>query len=183
MWAALAACGLLLLYRYSFTAGSREGVPASWPEDTRLAQRAGRPVLLVFAHPQCTCTRATLAVLSEIASELHGALDVGVVIADDGPDPATGEITQRARAIPHVRVYFDHDHVESSRFGAVTSGHTVLYDRDGRLVFAGGLTDERGQAGRSFGRTQILALIRGERATHTSPIFGCGLGELAKQRP
>ena len=181
VWAGLGVCGSLLLERYNATPGERGPVPPHWPEATRLERTPGRPVLAVFAHPECPCTRATLEVLGEIAAQLRGALDLEVVIVDDVADPDRGEIAARARAIPSVRVVIDHDQAEAHRFGALTSGHTVLYGGDGALRFAGGITDARGQVGASAGRAQITALVRLDRTDRdrrgagATPVFGCEL--------
>ena len=189
VWAGLAVCGSFLLERYNATPGERGPVPAHWPEATRLERTPGRPVLAVFAHPECPCTRATLAVLGEISAQLRGALDLEVVIVVDVVDPDHGEIAARAREIPGVRVVIDHDQAEAHRFGALTSGHTVLYGGDGALRFAGGITDARGQAGASAGRAQITALVRADRgALHrrgadARPVFGCELVAQAQSVP
>lgn len=176
IWVALGACGLLLLARYNAAPGREAPAPAQWPEGSDLVHARDRPALVVFAHPECPCTRATLAVLSEIASEDGERCDIQVVISEDVPDPATSENADRARTIPGVRVVVDRGHAEARRFGALTSGFTVLYDRDGRLRFAGGITDARGHPGPSIGRTQIAAVLRGRPASDAAPTFGCDLG-------
>jgi hypothetical protein len=176
-------CGMYLLERYTTTPGPRGQVPPHWPAGTRLFRTPGRPVLVVFAHPECACTRATLAVLDEIETEIGGAIDLQVVIDDDVPDPARSEIAARARAIRTAHVVIDRDHAETARFGAITSGHTVLYDRDGDRLFVGGLTDARGHPGPSAGRAQITALVRGQQAASATPVFGCELGALPEVQP
>jgi len=45
------------------------------------------------------------------------------------------------------------------RFGAETSGHTLLFDSGGRLLLSGGITDSRGHAGDNAGENAIVALI------------------------
>ena len=45
------------------------------------------------------------------------------------------------------------------RFGLVSSGHALLYDENGRLLFSGGLTNARGHAGNSVGRNAIVAIL------------------------
>ncbi|HMG19670.1 MAG TPA: hypothetical protein VK607_00080 [Kofleriaceae bacterium] len=177
LWVALAVVGSLLLQRYEATPGRTAAAPARWPMASRLAAPRDRPVLVVFAHPECSCSRATLAELAEIASEAGAACDITVVVDDDVPDPSSSELVVRARAIPGVRIVIDRDHAEAARFGALTSGFTVLYRGDGRLAFAGGITDGRGQAGRSAGRAQITALLRGRHAAPATPVFGCELGQ------
>ena len=50
------------------------------------------------------------------------------------------ELRRSVAAIPSVMVLSDVDGAEARRFGAETSGHTLLFDRDGRLLFSGGIT-------------------------------------------
>ena len=59
-------------------------------------------------------------------------------------------------------------------FGAETSGHVLLYDPEGRLVFEGGLTPSRGHAGDCEGRTSLLNLLAGTAAVVSeTPTYGC----------
>ncbi len=53
----------------------------------------------------------------------------------------------------------DDDGAEAKRFGAETSGQTLLYDERGTLAFSGGITGSRGHAGDNAGRASLLALI------------------------
>jgi hypothetical protein len=66
--------------------------------------------------------------------------------------------------------------IESSHFRAFASGHTVLYSRDGRLLFEGGITISRGHEGENLGEDLIASLLNGTatKEAHT-PIFGCSL--------
>jgi hypothetical protein len=183
LWAALAMCGIYLLQRYAATPVPRGQVPLHWPDDTRLTRTPGHPVLVMFAHAEWTCTRATLAVLDEIAREIGRAVDLQVVIDDDAADPARSEIALRARGIEGVTVVIDRAHAETARFGAITSGHTVLYAGNGNRLFVGGLTDARGHSGPSVGRAQVTALVRGQRGASATPVFGCELGALPEIQP
>jgi hypothetical protein len=62
------------------------------------------------------------------------------------------------------------------RFGASTSGQTILYNDSGRLVFNGGITAARGHEGPNDGQDAVIALLqnRAPRQT-TTPAFGCSL--------
>ena len=42
-------------------------------------------------------------------------------------------------------------------------GHVLLYDKNGALVFSGGVTPARGHEGDSIGNSMILAIIRKEK--------------------
>jgi hypothetical protein len=46
---------------------------------------------------------------------------------------------------PAQRARADAEGVEMHRFGALTSGQTLVYDAAGRLLFSGGITASRGQ--------------------------------------
>ena len=65
-WLGGAVAGLAVLWRYENTPGTPATTSSSWPSATRLARVGGQPTLVVLAHPQCTCTRATLSELGEI---------------------------------------------------------------------------------------------------------------------
>jgi len=57
-----------------------------------------------------------------------------------------------------------------------TSGHVVLYDADGKLVFNGGITSSRGHSGDNAGRAAITKLVHHESAAvPEAPVFGCSL--------
>ena len=81
-----------------------------------------------------------------------------------------------AAAIPGVTPVRDDGGVEAGRFHAATSGHTVLYDAAGSLLFSGGITSARGHAGDNAGRTAIVSLLTSSEAElRGTPVFGCPL--------
>ena len=60
---------------------------------------------------------------------------------------------------------------------ASTSGQTLLFDRDGDLIFSGGITGGRGHSGDNAGRDAIVSLVEsGESTLDETPVFGCSLG-------
>jgi hypothetical protein len=84
------------------------------------------------------------------------------------------ESVRRLGTIPGVSVLRDVGGVEAERFHLFTSGHTVLYDRQGQLTFSGGLTPSRGHEGDSIGRESLTALINDGKSEHSeSAVFGC----------
>jgi hypothetical protein len=86
------------------------------------------------------------------------------------------DLYRRAEAIPGVTVWRDDSGVEARRFGAVTSGDSMLYSRDGKLLFHGGITDARGRAGDNEGRSVIALLVEGKWVDNTTTrVFGCRL--------
>ena len=85
-----------------------------------------------------------------------------------------------AREIPGVHVFEDRGAKVAQSFGAFTSGQTLLYNRDGHLLFKGGITAFRGHSGDNAGRIAILALLQHETPRTSivpvvTPVLGCSL--------
>jgi hypothetical protein len=88
------------------------------------------------------------------------------------------DLWQSAASIPGVNVVADEDGVEAGCFHAVTSGQTVLYDAEGRLLFSGGITGSRGHSGDNAGRSAIVSLLNtGEAEAAETFVFGCPLSD------
>jgi hypothetical protein len=104
------------------------------------------------------------------------------------PDGSSGEwdntnLRRNAAAIPGVKVLSDIDGIEARRFGVKTSGHTLLYARDGRLLFSGGITDSRGHAGDNTGQRAIESLFNDVNPVRASTfVFGCALADRSQER-
>ena len=117
--------------------------------------RPVRPTLVLLAHPQCSCTRATLEELGEVLARAEHRPKTYVVFLKPSSFANGWEMTdlwQTAARLPDVTVVRDDDGREASRFGAATSGQTLLYDTRGALLFSGGITGARGHAGDNAGR-------------------------------
>jgi hypothetical protein len=88
------------------------------------------------------------------------------------------ELWRQAAQLPGVQVLTDDEGGEALRFGVRTSGHVLLYDRNGRLCFSGGITAGRGQAGTSAGVEAVKDLVmNGASGQRQTPVFGCLLIE------
>lgn len=169
--------GMYSLADYAHVAGAREESPSVWPSTSRLAPPDDRPVLLLFAHPRCPCTRASLRELERLLTHHHRDIAAYIVLLDsarmEGPLWQT-DLCRQAEDIFGARVIYDEDNRESERFAARTSGLTLLYDTDGTLSFAGGVTPSRGHEGANDGITALEQAIRGESIRRKqTPVFGC----------
>ncbi|MGZ3420206.1 MAG: RedB protein [Polyangiales bacterium] len=173
----LVVCGsFVMLWRYKSTPGAA-GAKSDWPHASHLARSEDRATLVLFAHPYCPCTRASLEQLSRIMARVGGRVDAKVLfseIADE--DPKTSELWKKVEAIPGLVPLVDRDGMEAAAFGAKTSGHVVLFDRSGRGLYSGGITSARGHEGDNPGAQRVVALIAtGVADRDTAPIFGCAL--------
>jgi hypothetical protein len=187
VWLAGVGAGLWTLWAYDNQPGVSASAPGRWPAETALRRAAGRPTLLLVAHPQCTCTRASLDELAEILARSSSARPKAYVLflkpssVDAGWEQT--DLWVRAAALPDVTVVRDDDGAEARRFGVETSGQTMLYDDRGTLIYSGGITGSRGHAGENAGELALVALLtHGHTERRTAGVFGCSLFSRADQR-
>jgi hypothetical protein len=179
VWAVAVSAGFTLLWRYKSTPAAEDAVPpVRWPTASRIARVAGRSALVMFVHPRCPCTRASVAELGRLMGVLGDRVSAHVRVLrppDASADWDHTAVWERASAVPGVIVAPD-DGGEAALFNAVTSGQTLLYDATGQLRFNGGLTSARGHEGDSVGRRMILAQVMSGTADRADgPVFGCSL--------
>lgn len=191
-WLSAAGIGMWALHRHDTTAGGGAAAPTDWPAGSSLSRDATRYTLVVFLHPRCPCSRATVDVLTELvarAAAANAGQRLAVTVCMDRPDGADESwdhtaLWRKVRAVDGARLIADRNGVEAHRFGAATSGQSMLYNPAGKLLFSGGLTESRGEAGESAGMDAILRDIGGApgRAANAAaaPVYGC---ELFDRRP
>lgn len=179
LWAAAIVAGLAKLWIYAATPGPGAVASVRWPEATSLERDTGRPTLVMFLHPQCGCSRATVDELARLVARVNGRLAVHVLMyrpPHAAPRWERTDLWDAAAEIPGVHVSSDEDAAEAAVFGAFVSGQTLLYDSEGELVFTGGITFARGHAGDNAGRRAIQSLVLyGTAASRRTPVFGCFL--------
>jgi hypothetical protein len=183
VWIPAVAFGINVLWKYSVTPGRPATPPPMWPANAGVERTKGRASLLLFAHPQCPCTSASLGELAIILAHAQGKVDADVFVYRPSSQPASWTRTDlwaAASAIPGVRVFEDRDAEMAQSFGTFTSGQTLLYDDSGRLLFKGGITAYRGHSGDNVGRSVITAFLQNGPTPQTplpvvTPVLGCSL--------
>jgi hypothetical protein len=175
------AAGFGCLMAYQTRAGVAAASPSAWPAGTGLQFDSHRYNLVLFAHPKCPCTQATLAELETVLTRRGNEIKSTLCVFDpEGapPDWTQTSLVQKAKAIPGVEVIVDRGGTIAAKFGAMTSGQVVLFDRNGHRIFTGGITGTRGHAGENRGRNLVLALAKGEVCeSPRTPVFGYALHE------
>lgn len=179
LWLFFVVAGLLQVERYEDRPGKTASAPVRWPENTRVRDAHNGVTLLMVIHPQCPCSRASLAELSQLMARSQGRVSATVLFvqyAGVSKRWVQSSTWRQAAAIPGVRVDSDPNGALAERFSAQTSGQTYLYDRQGRLLFSGGLTGARGHEGDNAGLDAALALARSQVPQRSrTPVFGCPL--------
>lgn len=178
-WLLAVGIGLAVIVNYDTAPGRTGEIPAAWPAQAAVAFDATRPTLLLFAHPKCPCTRASVNELNRLLAKCHDRMAVHVFFLKPLGQPddwVKSDLWRSAAIIPGVTLHEDVGGREAARFGAETSGQVMLYDQRGRLLFHGGITAARGHAGDNAGAEQILALLSGAQPkADRTPVFGCAL--------
>ncbi len=178
-WCVAVGSGLRGLAIYATSPGEIGVRSNRWPSDSVIPFNPRRPNLILFVHPRCPCSKASLAELERILPTCGNRVTAHVLVFR--PSRATRDwertdLWDQAAAIPGVTVWTDRGGVEAKRFGAATSGLVLVYDALGTLMFQGGITPSRGHQGDNHGSTAVMCLIASSRIRETStPIFGCPL--------
>lgn len=179
VWATLLAGGFWKLFTYANTPGASAQTNRQWPAESFLARDLSTSTLVIFAHPRCPCSAATVGELERLLPHIQGKVKTFVVFVkpkSKSLEWARESLWNRVKAIPGIQTLLDENGIEAARFGARTSGQTLLYDLKGNLVFRGGITPERGHMGDSEGRNAILQFIEtGVITQSTASVFGCSL--------
>jgi hypothetical protein len=184
----MVGAGFVVLSDYQNASGSAGAVPSDWPPHALVKLDHKRNNLVMFVHPQCPCTRASIEELNRILARSRNSVSAQVWFfkpAGFSAEWTQSSLWRSATAIPGVAVHEDADGAQARLFGAETSGYVVFYDARGRLQFRGGITAGRGHAGDNAGEDAIVSLLAGHDAgLRQTPVYGCSLlGECQRQSP
>jgi hypothetical protein len=179
VWAAALGYGMQVLFKYETTPGTSGPLASKWPSDSIISRQPNKPMLLMVAHPHCPCTRASIAELAKIMAHSPEGVKATVLFVKPsgvGADWDDTDLRRSAAAIPGIIVLTDEDGIEAARFGAQTSGHTLVFDREGKLLFSGGITATRGHVGDNAGENAVLTALRQQTPDRAgTAVFGCSL--------
>ncbi len=195
LWLMPVLAGFAILLDYHSRAGPAPDPPQTWPRSSKLEKPLNKQILLVFLHPKCPCSAATISELARLLPRLRETQVIAVLTIPAGAPPqfANTEALDRLRSIPGLAIITDTNAQETRNFKAVTSGEVLLYDKSGHLRFCGGITPGRGHQGDSAGKdmleiissvnsgkkSTVVEIQPGVKATaegtYVCPIFGCPL--------
>jgi hypothetical protein len=185
VWIAGLTAGWAILERYQYTADDLQtaGFVDHWPPNSRLPRSSGHSTLVLFLHPKCPCSRATMSELEHLFTSIQGrtagttdcVVDATLPV-NFGDEWLNTDTMERARHLTDARVVPDPGGVEAGIFGATTSGLVMLFDRGGRRQYAGGITESRGHEGDNAGLDRLQRILCNEIISAEGiPVFGCRL--------
>ncbi len=142
------------LWSYANTPGDLGGPRHAWLRAASLHVDDDRPTLIMFAHPRCPCTRASMSELERLQGEMPGAFATRVVFFEPlGADESWRQTSlwDRALRLPDAQAIPDSGGEFASAAGAIVSGSVALLSADRKLKYWGGITPARGHEGASVG--------------------------------
>lgn len=182
VWGIAIVIGYSCLLWYNMNPGQIRIAPNRWPDSCSKRPDQELPTLLVFIHPKCPCTQATLIELEKLLAETNGKVRCNILLCCPSrliPEWISSSLVERCCSIEGVIVDIDMNGALATTFNATSSGLCLLYSTAGELQFHGGLTSERGHIGESIGRDAIRKILRNDVSyVECSPVFGCELVQL-----
>jgi hypothetical protein len=179
IWIIAVGGGMTRMWRYASQPGEAARPPVTWPVASHLHHNQGQLTLVMFVHPHCTCSRATIGELAKLMARSANRVQAFVIFVQP-PKVAESwsetDLWKSVTLIHGVTRVLDNG-TQARRFGAMTSGQTVVYDTTGKLLFAGGITASRGHFGDNRGVTSIIALMGQSQPVQAgnTPVYGCPL--------
>ena len=132
VWLTSTAVGFGLWQEY-------EATPGAAPAASQVLAATEHPRVVVYLHPRCPCSRATLDELA-LVLEQHRDAEVEIVfVRPPGVEAGweLGELWDRASALSGVRIRVDMDGTEAKAAGAATSGTVIYSNEAGRSALSG----------------------------------------------
>lgn len=177
-WTLCCATGLGVLARYGNTPGEAGAAEQNVSALNALALDADRPTVVMYVHPHCPCSVASLESLARLQSRFRDRFATRVVFCvPPGMDAAWHQtrLWDMAGRLPDCQRIVDTGGSLSMAAGAATSGTVAVYETDGQLRFWGGITPSRAHAGDSVGSDALAAYLTGQTYENHTDIFGCPL--------
>ena len=171
--------GFFILAQEEFTPVKAAPQVALFPPSAAFQLVSDKPTLVLFAHPHCPCTRASLHELDRLLAQARNRVSAIVVFTIPDGVPAgweKGDLWNSASTIPGLRLIRDPGGEEAHHFNVQGSGQVLLFASSGKLLFSGGITGSRGHEGDNVGLAAVVSLILdGHGSVSQTPVFGCSL--------
>lgn len=176
-WVVAVLTGGFLQIQYSMSSGRSGEVTRQWPTSTNILKHRDSKQLLIFLHPKCACSVASLMELAKFQDRTQQIVPIqAIFFCPDEEDESwvNEKLWTIAESIEGCERFVDFGAIEAQRFGIETSGHVLLFNGLGLRMFSGGVTSSRGHVGDNLGVRTLTSLIDGEAVVTTElPVFGC----------
>jgi hypothetical protein len=182
IWTACVFFGMQSMMKFDFESQLSSRPPEKFPLTIK---ENNLPVLYLILHPRCPCSSVSLDAFSQILLRTEGKVRASIFfVKPNSKLPQNwmqSDLWKKAQALKGVEVSIDDGGKIAKTFDAQTSGQVLLYDNDGKLRYAGGLNEARGQKASGLIEDKIVWLIENKfnlqsgTSARTSPALGCPL--------
>ena len=183
-WGITVLGGVLAVTAYSNSPGTQLDTGYEWPTGSTITLHSHLPTILLFVHPKCPCSLATVRELQRSLGSDSDAMSIqiGLYCPEDSEGSWTDTRLKRLAEQAFANSTFvDQNGTEAKRFGAITSGHVLAFSPTGRRLFRGGVTSARGHEGDNLGVEALRKIVAGEpNSCTTTPVFGCPIAATAQ---
>ena len=117
LWLSASIAGMTTLWNHEARPGIPAAAPTSWPRDSALSKQPSKAAMLVWIHPHCPCSWATIRELERLLVHVSDDTDCQIILtrpAECGSDFVESDLTRAIRKIRGVSVVVDDDQRESS---------------------------------------------------------------------
>lgn len=178
LWLALLVGGFGALLRYANEPGQEGADLKGWPAMASVSLAFPHWTLILFAHPKCPCTQATVENLNRILARTQNNLSVHIFFykptGGSAEEWENTSLWEKARNMPNTTAHVDLDGHEARLFAAETSGKAVLFKPNGQVAFQGGITASRGHEGDNAGMQAVVDwVVTNQSQVTKTPAFGC----------
>lgn len=137
------------------------------------------PNLILFVHPRCPDTMATVRQLRNTLFNNKKQVSVRmVVLCPRGCSDSWYEtpLLEEANRIPGLEIVLDYGGVLTKKYGVISSGTMLVYDQKSLLTFQGGITPASGHEGKCPGQRSLEQSLAGQLPdARQTLVFGCQL--------
>ncbi len=177
LWIAAVFSGVLALTVHSNSPGESTAIERDVPSHPDIVLSPDQFTLMMFVHPHCPCSHASMHEWARIRSQYPD--DVHVQVWFYCPPHETESwvhtvLWELACQTASQEPLIDHDGRVAADLGVQTSGHALLFASNGELLYSGGITSSRGHEGDSINTQAVGRLLRAESDEFVQyPVFGC----------
>jgi hypothetical protein len=189
IWLVAVISGLGFLMDYESRPGENAFQSTRLPVNSELLESKTVPTVIMFIHPHCPCTRASVSEFQRVHSVCCNDARFKIVAFDPvgaDADWRESDLVETAISIPDVSLVWDLAGRQGREINIKTSGHVLAFDAGGQLRFSGGITGSRGHEGDSAGSSALIRWLRQSGMPSNrnespsvevirTPVFGCSL--------
>lgn len=176
VWLFCCLCATAVLTLYSHTPNDAGAAQVVLTDTNAVQLDENRPTLVMYVHPRCPCTLASVEGLARLQRKFVGRFALRVVFSvPQGMETDWHETSlwESVGRISDCERILDKGGRITRQAGAETSGTVGVYEPDGRLMFWGGVTASRGHAGDSPGTDAIAGYFNNLTYQDRTNVYGC----------